>query len=199
MKKSSFVFYGYLLESPGDEGVEEPESGRGVFVQDGRVDVLVVIVHESLGVVKDLVLERVLQADEDREPFVVGDVLVLADVDLPGFLEDRFVVPVGVELGEGVGESVVLSEEDDLEDGQLAVLIDADVAGEVARFVVGLDRAGACFVNRCWRPFSPSANLRAEFSALESPNLGVHHVVVAVDDRKVQEVVDSCQLRNIDS
>lgn len=53
--------------------------------------------------------------------------LVLGNKDLPGFLVEDFVVPVGVEVSEGGGQTVVFSQHDDLQNCQLGVLVTSDV------------------------------------------------------------------------
>lgn len=53
--------------------------------------------------------------------------LVLGNKDLPGFLVEGFVVPVGVEVSESGGQAVVFSQHDDLQNCQLGVLVTSDI------------------------------------------------------------------------
>lgn len=108
----------FLLQSAFNLRVEVSERGCRVRVKDGRVDVGVVVVHEaSLGrLVDQTVLQHVLASQKDWQPLIVADVLVLSDVDAAGFLENGFVVPLRVDALERVGESVVLTQKNDLQD-----------------------------------------------------------------------------------
>lgn len=58
---------------------------------------------------------------------MVVDVLELGDQYSPGFLVQGFVVPVRVDVRQDGGDAVVLSEEDDLQNGQLRVLVGSSV------------------------------------------------------------------------
>lgn len=53
--------------------------------------------------------------------------LVLSYEDLSGFLVEGFIVPVGVEVSKGGGQTVVFSQHDDLQNGQLGVLVTSDI------------------------------------------------------------------------
>lgn len=101
----------------GDQRVEVSESGGSVLVNYGRIDGFAVIVDEIVRAVQDLVLRRVLQADEDRQPLVVSYVLVLRYADSARFLVDGFVVPMRIQLGQSVGYPVMLSVQNDLQHG----------------------------------------------------------------------------------
>lgn len=72
-------------------------------------------------------LQQIFFTQEDGQIFVVGNLLVLGDVYLPGLLEDGLVVPVGIDLSQYPGQSVVLPEEDYLEDGELGVLVGSSI------------------------------------------------------------------------
>lgn len=110
-----------------NKGMEVPEGCGGMFVEYGRIDGFPVVVDEAADVVKDAVTKGVLQTDEYRQPLVVADVLVFGDGYPAGLLEDGLVVPVRVEEGQGVRQTVVFPHPDDLEDGQLRVLVDSRV------------------------------------------------------------------------
>lgn len=68
-----------------------------------------------------------VQTEEQGQPLVVGDELVLADVDPPRLLEEGLVVPVRVQVLQDAGEAVVLAQKHHLQQRQLGVLVDADV------------------------------------------------------------------------
>lgn len=83
--------------------------------------------HLFIGRVKISGKEIVVLTKDDRQPFVVVDVLIFGDDDSSSFLVESFVVPVGVDVCQNGGDSVVFSEEDDLQDGQLWVLVGTGV------------------------------------------------------------------------
>jgi len=58
---------------------------------------------------------------------VVVDVLEFGDQHSSGFLVQGFVIPVGVDVRQHCGDTVVLSEEQDLQNGQLWVLVGSSV------------------------------------------------------------------------
>ena len=53
--------------------------------------------------------------------------LVFGDEDPPGFLEQLFVVPMRVEVVEVIGQPVVFSQKDDLEDRELGILVSTNI------------------------------------------------------------------------
>lgn len=119
---------GSLLELSLDGRMEVSESGVSVSVYHARVHVLLVVVGEPFGLVQQTVFQHVLGAQDDRKPFVVVDVLEFGDQYPPGFLVQDLVVPVRVNVRQHGGDAVVLSEEQDLQNGQLRVLIGSSVA-----------------------------------------------------------------------
>lgn len=107
--------------------MEVSESGVSVRVYDTRVDVIFVVVGESFALVQQTVLQHVVCSQDDRKPLVVVDVLELGDQYSPCFLVQSFVVPVRVDVRQDGSDTVVLSEEDDLQNGQLWVLVGSSV------------------------------------------------------------------------
>ena len=70
--------------------------------------------------------------DNDRQPLLEYDVLVLGYVDLAGLLEDLVVRPPGVDGGQLGGDPVVLSHEQRVEDDQVELLVDPEVSSKEA-------------------------------------------------------------------
>lgn len=83
----------------GDEGVEVSECSCCVFVDDSRINVLQVIIDKSFGIENDFVTDGVFYPDENRQPFVVRDVLMFRDRYTSCFLEYRFIIPLRVKFG----------------------------------------------------------------------------------------------------
>lgn len=185
-----------LLETSFNLGVEITEGSSGVRVQHGGILswVVVVDVVSGLDVVDQTVLEHVLLSEEDWQPLVVVDVVVLGDVDAAGFLEEQFVVPVGVVLLEVVGDAVVLTEQHDLHDGQSWVLVDTGISGQVADFVAGDQIALGGGVGVIWWPFVSTALDGSHATSGEGTNAGVLLIGVAVDHGEIQPRGDGGEL-----
>ena len=106
-----------------DEAVPEPEGCRGKLVCDPRVEGGVVVLAVSGGKWEEPVGVDELLAQHDRQPLVVDDVLVLR-VDKPlCLLEHSLVRPGLVALLQLRSHSVVLTEEDCVQDGQVGLLV----------------------------------------------------------------------------
>lgn len=103
----------------------EAEGSRGELVQDGRVDVLVVILAESILEREHAELLHLVTPDDDRQPFVVSNVLHLSDQDAPRLLVNALVVPIRIQIGQLFGKSVVLAQEDGVSNGQVRLFIRA--------------------------------------------------------------------------
>lgn len=133
-----------LLQSSLDLRVEVPEGGRCEAFNDSRVNVLVEVVHVTarLHVVDQTVALHVLLAEEDGQPLVVGDVLERGNVDLARLLEATLIVPVRVQLQQGIGNLIVLSHQHDLDGGQTGVLVEATVSASIADLIGGSGIAG---------------------------------------------------------
>ena len=99
----------------------EGRSGKGV--EDGRVDLGVVLVVVSIGDGEDVDLSHVVGAKDDGEPLVVGDMLVLSNDNLPGLLIQSLVIPVRVEVVELLGNSVVFSHPNSVENCQSRLFV----------------------------------------------------------------------------
>ena len=65
-----------------------------------------------------------LLAQDHGQELVVGDVLDHGDDDVSGLLEEGLVVPVGVDVGQLLGNQVVLPDKEGVGDGQDGLLID---------------------------------------------------------------------------
>ena len=111
-----------------DQSVTEAEGGRGELVEDGRVDQLRVVAAESVAERQQTHFGHLLTAHHDGQPFVVGNVLHLADEDAARFLVQPLVVPVRIEVGQLFGQAVVLAHEDGVRHGQTGLLVGARVA-----------------------------------------------------------------------
>lgn len=81
-----------------DKGVEVSERCSGVFVNNGGINMLQVIVDKSFGIVDNLVTDGVFYTYENRQPFVVRNVLVFRDCYASCFLENCLIVPLRVEF-----------------------------------------------------------------------------------------------------
>lgn len=108
--------------------MEVSECSVGVSVYDTWVDVLFVIVCVSFALVQQTVFQHVVGSQDDGEPFGVVDVLEFGDQYSSGFLIQDFIVPMRVNVRQYSGDAVVFSEEKDLQDGQLRVLVGSSVA-----------------------------------------------------------------------
>ena len=78
----------------------ESEGSCGEGVEDGGVDLGVVLVVVAVADWEDVQLRHVVGAEDDGQPLVVGDVLVLRDHNLPRLLVQSLIVPVRVEIVE---------------------------------------------------------------------------------------------------
>ncbi len=96
---------------PLDEGVAEPESGSSKFVQNGRIEVLVVILTETLLQWQQTEFLHFPSTDNDGQPFVVGNVLHLSSQNSSGLLVEALVVPSGIQTGQFSRQSVVFTQE----------------------------------------------------------------------------------------
>ena len=90
----------YLLQHALDQWVTESEGSCGEWVEDGGVDLGVVLVVVTVADREDVQLRHVVGAEDDGQPLVVGDVLVLCDHNLPRLLVQSLIVPVRVEIVE---------------------------------------------------------------------------------------------------
>ena len=99
----------------------ESESGRGEFVQDGRIEIGVVIWAETWFEWIEAEFLHLVPADDDWQPFVVGDVLQFSNYNSPGLLVKTLVVPMRIEAGETLRESIVLSQKDSVRNGHIGI------------------------------------------------------------------------------
>ena len=112
-----------------DEAVPEPEGRRGKLVCDPRVEGSVVVLAVTRRKWKESVGVDELLAQHNRQPLVVHNVLVLG-VDKPlGLLEHSLVRPGLVALLELSRHSVVLAQEDRVQNGQVGLLVHLDSGG----------------------------------------------------------------------
>ena len=68
--------------------------------------------------------------DNDGEPLLEYDMLVLGHRDLPSLLVDGVVRPPGVEAGQPGGDPVVLPHEEGVQHDQVQLLVHAEVASK---------------------------------------------------------------------
>ena len=80
-----------------DEGVTEPEGGRGELVEDAGVARGVVVVRVALGLDAQVVEVHVVPADDAGQELVEGDVLRHRGDDPAALLVQGLVVPVRVD------------------------------------------------------------------------------------------------------
>ena len=72
----------------------------------------------------------VLRTDNDGEPLLDDDVLVLGHCDPASLLVDGVVRPPGVEAGQPGGDPVVLPHEEGVQHDQVQLLVHAEVASK---------------------------------------------------------------------
>ena len=101
----------YVLMFPLDEGVAEPESGSSKFVQNGRIEVLVVILTGTLLQWQQTEFLHFHSTDNDGQPFVDCDVLHLGGQNSSGLLVETLVVPSGIQTGQFSRQSIVFTQE----------------------------------------------------------------------------------------
>lgn len=107
--------------------MEVSESSVSVSIDYTWVNVFFVIVCVSFALVQQTVFQHIVSSQENRKPFVVVDVLEFSDQNSSGFLVQSFVVPMRIYVRQYCSNTVVLSEENDLQNGQLWVLVSSSV------------------------------------------------------------------------
>ena len=125
--------------------MSESEGGRSEGVENARVDLGVILIVVPVRDGQDVQLRHVVGAEDQGQPLVVSDVLrvsvsiyktrrnhnnylILGYDDLPGLLVQPLVVPVGVEVGELLGESVVFPDPDRVEDSKTRLFVSSRVS-----------------------------------------------------------------------
>lgn len=108
---------------PLDEGVAEPESGCSKFVQNRRIEVLVVILTGTLLQWQQTEFLHFHSTDNDGQPFVECDVLHLGGQNSSGLLVEALVVPSGIQTGQFSRQSVVFTQENRMGHGLIGVLV----------------------------------------------------------------------------
>lgn len=176
--------------------MEISESGSCVRVKHRRIDIGIVIINEAslCGLIDQSILQHVLASQEDRQPLVVADVLVLRNVDFARLLEDHLVVPLRINLLKIVGDSVVLAEQNNLQDGESWILIDTRVAAQVASLLRCLNVAGGRRVGVLRRPLVAASIVDQHSSAGEGANWAVLLLRVSVHQRQIEISRDDRQL-----
>lgn len=101
----------------------ETERGDGEFVQNGRIDFVVVIVTETVLKRENAEFLHLFATDENREIFVVDHVLPLCDHDAPRFLVETLVAPVRIQSGQLLRQTIVLAEKGGLRDSHVRSII----------------------------------------------------------------------------
>ena len=99
----------------------EAESGRGEFVQDGRIQSRIVVWAESWIERIEAEFLHFVSADDDGQPFVIGDVLHLSSYNSLGLLIETLVVPMRIEVLKFLRDSVVLSQKDGMRHGHVGI------------------------------------------------------------------------------
>lgn len=108
--------------------MEKSESSSSVFVDDSWIDMFWIIVNVIFSVENDFVLKGVLPSYEYGQPFIVRNVFVFCYSDVTSFLEDFFVIPMWIQFGQSVSDSIVFSMKNNLKDSKLSILINSCVA-----------------------------------------------------------------------
>ncbi len=101
----------------------ESESSGSEFVQNSWIDVLIVIVAESILKWHQTEFLHFRHADYDGQPFVVGNVLHLSNENASGLLVETLVIPKRVQVGEFRRKSVVFTHENGVRDSQVGVFV----------------------------------------------------------------------------
>ena len=103
------------------------EGSSGEAVEDGGVDLGVVLRIVSIGQRQDVQFLHEICPKNNRQPLVVGDVLQLCNKNPPGLLVELLIVPVRVEVAELLGQSVVFPHPDSVEHSQTRLLVGARI------------------------------------------------------------------------
>ena len=77
---------------------------------------------------KELHEKTIAVTDNDGEPLLEYDMLVLGHGDLPSLLVDGVVRPPGVEAGQPGGDPVVLPHEEGVQHDQVQLLVNPEVS-----------------------------------------------------------------------
>jgi len=176
--------------------MEVSESGRRVLIQHRWINVGIEIVDIASGwsLVDQPVLQHVLATQEDGQPFVVTDLLILGNVDLSRLLEQRAIIVVWIQCRQGVRNAIVFAQQDRLENGQSRILIDPHVSGTVAHLtgINGITIAG--HISREWQPLGSVTLLHNHPASLELTDIAVLLNGVAIYQREIQVRSDHRQL-----
>ena len=122
IRRGSLLRVGDLHES-GQQGMGEPESrGRKVIGNRG-IDVAGVSRSEASAQGLQVARARLALAQDNRHELAVGDVLHLGADDAPRLLVHLLVVPLGIELGEAVGQPVMLARPEQVHRRQMEILV----------------------------------------------------------------------------
>lgn len=186
----------YSLQTSFDLRVEISECSRSMFVQNRRINVGIEVVHiAALGrLVDQTILQHVLSAQEDGQPFVVTDLLVLGNVDLASLLEEGAVIVVGIQGSQVIRNPVVFTEQNGLKNGQTWVLVDTDITGSVAHFAGIHGIAVTGYIPGKWQPLGSISLLHNHPTTLELTNVAVLLNGVSIDQREIQVGGDHGQL-----
>lgn len=163
--------------------MEISERSRRMFVQHAWINVRIIIVDIAAAgcLVNQAILFHILASEEDRQPFVVADLLVLSNVDLACLLEERAIVEVRIQCGKSVRNAIVLTQQYRLQNGQSRILVNTHIPSSVAN-LAGVDCITVTSdITRQWQPLGPVALLDNHAAALELTYVAVLLYRVAID------------------
>lgn len=106
-----------------NEGVAEPECGASEFIQNGWIEIGVVILTGTLLQWQQTELLHFHSTNNDGQPLVVRDVLHLSGQNSSGLLIETLITPSGIQTGQFSRQSVVFTQENGMGHGQIWVLI----------------------------------------------------------------------------
>lgn len=107
--------------------MEVSESSVSMSVNNTWVNIFFVIICVSFVLVQQTIFQHVFGSQNDRKPFIVVNVLEFSNQYSSGFLVQSFVIPMRVDVGQNCSNAVMFSEEKDLKDSQLWVLVSSSV------------------------------------------------------------------------
>jgi hypothetical protein len=130
----------------------ESKSSGSEFVQNGWIDVLVVIVAESILKWQQTKVLHFGYTDYDGQPFVVGNVLHLSNQNAPGLLVESLVIPKRVQVGELRHKSVVFTHENGVRDSQVGVFVRPRITCDKSGYYAILRKIvfGVCIFLTCF-------------------------------------------------
>ncbi len=115
------------VDEAGDEAVPEPHTRRRELVVDPGVHRCIIVPTVACRQGKEAEGVHELLAEDDGQPLVIEDVLILGYGNAAPLLVERLVVPVGMVKGQPVDDAVVLTHEDLVDEVEAGLLVHSRV------------------------------------------------------------------------